>query len=157
MLVLKDGELFDDGRSLVADDAALPAIGAVLPLARWLAEDGAEAGHGVVLEATDDPERAWPALARATLVAVHFSRFADGRGYSQARLLRSFGYGGELRAIGSFGGRDQAFFLARCGFDSYAVADAAAAAELATGFGDFSAVYQPAADGRRRIGLLRAP
>src|SRR5215469_3199917 len=57
-------------------------------------------------------------LPRLDLVAVEFPSAGDGRGYSQARLLRErFRFRGELRAVGAGVRQDQAFLLARCGFD----------------------------------------
>jgi uncharacterized protein (DUF934 family) len=77
---------------------------------------------------------------------VNFPKFADGRGYSTARLLRErYGYHGEIRAIGDVL-HDQLFFMKRCGFDAYAVrADKDIEAALA-GFDDFSDAYQAAVD-----------
>jgi uncharacterized protein (DUF934 family) len=80
------------------------------------------------------------------LVAIEFGGIAEGRGYSQAQLLRKrYRFGGELRAVGSIQ-RDQLFYLARCGFDSFelpAGADLVAALEA---FDDFSVAYQGATD-----------
>lgn len=97
----------------------------VLPLAAWKrdrATQGRGDALGVWLGPADDPAELAPDLAMLALVAVHFPRFTDGRGYSTAVLLRTrFGYRGELRAFGDVG-RDQLFQLARCGFDSFALA-----------------------------------
>ena len=50
-------------------------------------------------------------------IALDFPKFADGRCYSHARLLRErHGWTGELRAHGDIL-RDQVFFLWRCGID----------------------------------------
>ena len=55
---------------------------------------------------------------RIALVAIEFGGLAEGRGYSQAHLLRKrFKFTGELRAVGKIQ-RDQLFYLARCGFDA---------------------------------------
>jgi uncharacterized protein (DUF934 family) len=79
------------------------------------------------------------------LVAAQFPGPADGRGYTQGRLLRErFDFEGELRAAG-YVRRDQLFFLARCGFNSFELPDADiedAHSALLT----FSAAYQPAND-----------
>ena len=48
-----------------------------------------------------------------------FPSFRDGRGYSQAYLLRTrLGWRGELRAVGDVL-RDQLYFLHHCGFDAF--------------------------------------
>jgi uncharacterized protein (DUF934 family) len=83
------------------------------------------AGHdpvGVWLAPEDDPEKLKPDVDVLDLIAVHFPKFADGRGYSTGALLRGrFGFRGELRAFGDIG-RDHLFQLSRCGFDAFALA-----------------------------------
>ena len=66
-----------------------------------------------------------PRILRAScLIAAEFSGPAEGRGYTQARQLRErFEFAGELRAIG-YVRRDQLFFMARCGFNSFELPDA---------------------------------
>jgi uncharacterized protein (DUF934 family) len=78
-------------------------------------------------------------------IVLDFPTFRDGRAYSQARLLRErFGYRGEIRARGNVL-RDQIFFMARAGFDAFEIRDAEAAA-YSEALGEFSVVYQRAAD-----------
>ncbi len=90
-------------------------------------------------------EQLAPDLARFALVGAEFPGPSEGRGYTQGRLLRErWNFAGELRATGHVR-RDQVFFLARCGFNSFELPDSeieAARAALAT----FSAAYQPAND-----------
>ena len=108
----------------------------------------------VRLEPGDEPRDLVPYLDRLKLVEVNFPAFTDGRGYSAARILREAGYAGELRAVGDIG-IDDLPQLRRCGFDSIApdvpLSDDDAAAALSR----WSAVYQPAADGRAPIWALR--
>jgi phosphoadenosine phosphosulfate reductase len=62
-------------------------------------------------------------LAAAAVVGVSIPTLKDGRAFSLARLLRTrFSFAGDLRALGAFI-PDQAAFLARCGFTSFAVAE----------------------------------
>ncbi|MTI12506.1 DUF934 domain-containing protein [Sansalvadorimonas verongulae] len=57
------------------------------------------------------------------VIAIHFNAFADGRGFSLARLLRErLNYQGKIRAVGDFL-PDQMHYLARCGFNSFALPD----------------------------------
>ena len=73
---------------------------------------------GARLKPSDRVEDLTADLPRLDLVAVEFPNPGDGRGYSQARLLRErFRFRGELRAVGAGVRQDQAFLLARCGFD----------------------------------------
>jgi uncharacterized protein (DUF934 family) len=103
---------------------------------------------GVRLETADDPAEIAADLPRIALVAVHFPKFADGRGYSIAYLLRRrLGYTGELRATGDVQ-RDQIFYLARSGFDAFQLKDGRDPQAALSALQDFSVTYQSAADGR---------
>jgi uncharacterized protein (DUF934 family) len=74
---------------------------------------------GVRLKPADDVRDLAADLPRLDLVAVEFPTPGDGRGYSQARLLRErLRFRGELRAMGGGVRQDQAYLLARCGFDT---------------------------------------
>lgn len=122
----------------------------ILSLAQWpLHADAlaaAGASLGICLEPADEPAAIVCLFDRIELVAVRFPTFTDGRGYSTARLLRQrHGWKGELRAVGDVL-RDQMFYLARCGFDSFDLKDGESVADALQGFGDFSEVYQAAAD-----------
>jgi uncharacterized protein (DUF934 family) len=69
-------------------------------------------------------------------IALHFPKWADGRAYSQARLLRvRYRFGGEIRATGEVVA-DMLPLLARTGFDAVVLrADQdCAVAERALGF-----------------------
>jgi uncharacterized protein (DUF934 family) len=81
------------------------------------------------------------------LIALYFPKFADGRNYSSARLLKErFDFKGELRAEGDIL-RDQLFYLSRCGFDTFELKEGQNVEQALKGFRDFSDVYQSAADG----------
>ncbi|GAB4063084.1 DUF934 domain-containing protein [Uliginosibacterium sediminicola] len=131
----------------------LPAGQIVLPLPVFLArrEDLAAriaAGEiGVWLEShelVEDLAAAQADLSALPLIVIHIERFADGRAYSSAALLRSrFGFKGELRAIGDVL-RDQLFFLKRCGFDAFEIRADRSAADALASLKDFSEPYQGA-------------
>ena len=78
-----------------AASVALPAGRVIVPLAVWQAQRAellpkAEAGMvGVWLAGDADPAELAPDLSKLQLVAVDFPKFADGRGYSIATLLRT--------------------------------------------------------------------
>ena len=75
-------------------------------------------------------------LGSAASIALHFPKWADGRAYSQARLLRvRYRFGGEIRATGEVVA-DMLPLLARNGFDAVVLrADQdRAVAERALGF-----------------------
>ena len=90
---------------------------AVVPLA------GQRSDRLSVSLAPDQPvELLQPVLGRLDLVVLHFPTFADGRAFSQARLLRTrFGFTGDLRASGDLV-QDQLAFMLSCGFNQFEVA-----------------------------------
>lgn len=59
-------------------------------------------------------------LADVTLIAIAFPGFTDGRGFSIARQLRSYGYRGVIRAVGPLIA-DQLAQLVACGVDEVEV------------------------------------
>ena len=130
-----------------------PAGRVVLPLSVWLARKAEFAARlvagevGVWLEPHELVEtlaEAQPDLNVFPLIAVFIERFADGRAYSTAALLRSrFGFKHELRALGDVL-RDQLFFLKRCGFDAFQIRADRSADDALPSLGDFSEPYQAA-------------
>jgi uncharacterized protein (DUF934 family) len=130
----------------------IPAL--IVPFARWLTERVdwlSRVGRlGVVLKPADKVEQLAPDVERLALIAAEFPGPTDGRGYTQGRLLRErYGFTGELRAAG-YVRRDQLFFLARCGFNSFELPEAELGTALSA-FSTFSAEYQPSND----AGLVR--
>jgi uncharacterized protein (DUF934 family) len=100
---------------------------------------------GVWLAPDEDPATLAGDLDRLPLVAVSFPKFSDGRGFSSGRLLRErYRYAGELRAIGDVL-RDQLLFLARCGFDAFALRDDQDVEAALAAFDDFTEAYQGSA------------
>ncbi|MDX1693030.1 MAG: DUF934 domain-containing protein [Ketobacteraceae bacterium] len=81
-------------------------------------------------------------LDQFDLIAVNFPKFADGRGYSLARLIRErAGYTGELRAVGDVL-RDQLFYLHRCGFNAFVIREDRDVEDALNAFNDFTVTYQ---------------
>lgn len=107
--------------TIVADEWALveqgPARpGLIAPFEAWLESP---AGAGVWVEGDAEAEEVAPRLVEAPVVAVRFPAFADGRGLTFARLLRTrYGYEGELRAFGEIV-PDLTEYMYRCGFDAF--------------------------------------
>ncbi|MEX0644485.1 MAG: DUF934 domain-containing protein [Parvularculaceae bacterium] len=117
-----------------------------IALAEWRAGARPEAGRFALALPNDaDVTEVVDSLYKFSAIVLDFPTFRDGRAYSQARLLRErCGYRGEIRARGEVL-RDQAYFMARAGFDAFEI-DAASAAAFSAALGEFSVVYQPAAD-----------
>ncbi|HJL16220.1 MAG TPA: DUF934 domain-containing protein [Sandaracinaceae bacterium LLY-WYZ-13_1] len=151
----------DDPWTALEDEAAAPAEGDVtVSLARFereLDDLRARPGRtGVRVPGDADPDAIGPLLAEAPLVTVDFPKFTDGRGYSVARVLRErHGFAGELRAVGHVL-RDQLFYMARCGFDTFELTEGKDVDDALAAFEDFSLSYQPAADGTAPIWRRRA-
>ncbi|RJY08985.1 DUF934 domain-containing protein [Aurantiacibacter aquimixticola] len=117
----------------------------------FLAQDDAAA---VRIEPGDNARDLLPHLARIRLVEVNFPTFADGRGYSAARLLREHGYTGELRAVGDVL-VDQIAYMRRCGFDSFAPERPLEESDVQAALDRFPHDYQAAADAAVPIWKLR--
>jgi uncharacterized protein (DUF934 family) len=153
MPLVKSGKITNDAFVHVAEDAEIPADGAVLiSAARFL--ENAEAlsrrvgRTGVIWPNNRDVDDLVPYLDRLAVVALVFPTFRDGRAYSQARLLRErYGYRGELRATGQVL-RDQFVFMLRAGFDAFEVKKDSDAAAFAATSKRYSVFYQPTGDGR---------
>lgn len=129
----------------------------IVPLALWLAQREKLLAHtgrlGVWLGGDDEPALIAEDLKNLGVVAVKFTQFTDGRGYSLGHLLRArFGWRGELRAIGEVL-RDQLFYLAGCGFDAFDLREDQDPQIMLAAFNDFSEAYQATAD--HRLPLFR--
>src|SRR5437879_2240072 len=153
MPLVKNAKISNDAFVHVADDAPLPAEGAILISAARFLDDpdliSRRLGKtGVVWPNNRDLDDLVPYLDRLAVVALVFPTFRDGRAYSQARLLRErHGYEGELRATGQVL-RDQFVFMLRAGFDAFEVKKDSDAEAFATTVKHYSVFYQPTGDGR---------
>ena len=153
MPLVKNGKITDDVFAVAADDAEIPADGAlIISGARFLESPEALSRRvgrtGVIWPNNRDLDDLVPYLDRLALVALVFPTFRDGRAYSQARLLRErYGYHGEMRATGQVL-RDQFLFMTRAGFDAFEVKKPADAEAFAGTVQRYSVFYQPTGDGR---------
>ncbi len=158
MPLLKDGQVVADSWTALAEDAA-PEGDVIVSLEQWQANRETLRAHngrlGLRLKSDQSPAGLAGDLDRFALIALEFPRFGDGRAYSYARLLRErHGFTGELRAVGNVL-RDQLFFMVRCGFDSFEVADDKAVAGWQEAMSEVSVLYQPTGDGRQTAFALR--
>ena len=95
----------------------------------------------ICMQPDDEAERLQPYLAVLPLIAVLFPSFRDGRGYSQAYLLRTrIGWTGELRAVGDVL-RDQLSHMRQCGFDAFAVRKDKSVEDALKGLNGMSVLY----------------
>ncbi len=98
---------------------------------------------GVELEVTVAIEEIREWLPRIELVILNFDSFADGRAFSQARILRErYHYAGDIRAQGEVL-RDQLAFMQRCGINQFNLGDSEDVDLALNSFADISKNYQP--------------
>ena len=155
--IIKNGQVIDDAwlvlkltEEQTPESVTLPDAPTLLPLAVWLVRKDEILARrqpvGIWLESNEGPESIANDLKHFTIIGVNFPKFADGRGYSTARLLRErFAYSGEIRALGDVL-RDQLFLLRRCGFDAFAVRQDKDIEAALAGLNAFSESYQTAVD-----------
>ena len=140
----------------LADDDALPASGKVIvSLKRFRAEraalDGSGLAVGVRIANTEDVASLAQELASQPLIALEIPKMADGRAYSQARVLRErYAYRGEIRAQGDVL-HDQLFHMSRCGINAFELRADQDAQDCLRAFSDYDLAYQRAADGMEPV------
>lgn len=125
--------LTPDGPQIVKADAR-----AFTSFADWRETSG----PSVLLGPADDPFVLEHHLSTLEAIGVEFPKPTDGRGFSIARLLRErLGWRGELRAVGAVA-FDQLSFMARCGFDAFALREGEDADVCVRAFREMSVCYQ---------------
>ncbi len=150
MALWRRGGFSDSVWSSLADDSPIPEEGpVVVSLRRWLAEGetltARKSPVGVAVAAGAEAQAHLADLAGRPLVVLAFAKFADGRAFSYARMLRDrYGFRGELRAVGDVL-IDEIPLMLRCGFNSFEVVDPPTLSALQTGRLPGPAIhYQPA-------------
>jgi uncharacterized protein (DUF934 family) len=156
--LLRDRHIVVDEWLYLAEAAADASAPLIVTFAQWQMEPDTWIGRGsplgVVLSPAHHVEQLAPDLEYFALIAAEFSGPSEGRGYTQARLLRErWNFKGELRATG-YVRRDQLFFMARCGFNSFELPEADLE-DAHTAFSTFSAAYQPSNDSGLAVKLRR--
>jgi phosphoadenosine phosphosulfate reductase len=143
------GSFHADAWAKVPDDAPLTDDAPViLSKKRWLAERDGLASRNAPLGLQLEPGEALDDIAanvpRFAMIALSFPKFADGRAFSTARLLREkHGFTGDLRAVGNVLS-DQLPYMRRVGFDSFEVTHAPTRRALAEGrIAEVRLYYQP--------------
>jgi uncharacterized protein (DUF934 family) len=148
--LIKQREIVVDSWRYADEDPLGRERALILPFARWKEERSRwwlwDGRLGVRLGPTDPVAELEHDFLRIGLVAIEFGGISEGRGYTQAQLLRKrYNFTGELRAVGKIQ-RDQVFYMARCGFDSFEFPEGTDLDVALTAFEDFSVAYQTASD-----------
>ncbi len=146
--ILKQREVRADDWRYAEEDANAAAV--IYSLEQLLADQQALLASGkqigVKLKPADKVESLAGIAPKLQLIALEFGGLGEGRGYSQAHILRRrLGFTGELRAVGKVQ-RDQLFYMARCGFDAYELPEDADLQVALSAFEDYSVAYQPGID-----------
>lgn len=154
MSIIINRKIQDNQWLHLADGDPLVPGGITVSLGRWLEQRGCLEGRGgsmgVRLAPGDGLEDLAPFVHELDLIALEFDSFAEGRGYSQAYLLRQrLGFAGEVRALGAR--RDHVMYMERCGVNAFEPAPPETAADLLKGFDEITVRYQPSQD---RIPLI---
>ncbi len=155
--LVKKGEITDDIWELVTVDQARDLDTATLLKGYWLVpletflsfsqSDECDFSRiGVWLSSDQEVSELSKLMEKLEVIALNFNAFADGRSFSQARVLREqLDYTGEIRATGAFI-QDQLAYLKRCGFDAFSVSETENMESLKKSLDDFSEFYQAACD-----------
>lgn len=155
-MIIKNKTIMDDdwivlrlNETDTPEGVAVPPGKIIVPLKVWQAQRAtlqSRADLGVWLNSDERAEDLQHDVAKFSVIAVNFPRFADGRGYSIAYHLRArFSYRGELRAIGDVL-RDQMFYMMRVGFDAFEPRPDKDINGALKGLSDFSLTYQASVD-----------
>lgn len=150
--IIVDKQIIQDDWTLVADDSLLTKEKEIINFIRWDNAEGTDKASliakrdagtlGIQMNAGDTADLLANDCQNFALINVVFPKFADGRGYSTARLLRErYGFTGQLRAVGDvlF---DQLFFMMRCGFNAMSMREDQDLDLAIKGFETFSDPYQ---------------
>jgi uncharacterized protein (DUF934 family) len=128
MALWKNGRFVDDDWTIVPDGEPVPEGGkAIVSLKRWRGEREALAARNALLGLLVEPGSNWDEvvadLSRFPVIVVTIPKYADGRAFSIARLLRERdGYQGEIRATGAYI-IDQVPLMRRIGIDAFQTDD----------------------------------
>ena len=153
MKIIRDQTVVDDNWQHVPDGQPLAAGPITVSLSRWRTEAAGLLARGAPLGVRLEPHEDVAALAgdlkQLALVVLEFALFNEGRGYSQARILRDrYGFTGELRASGNVT-RDHVAFMSRCGVNAFELRNDCDLDDALSAGHDIGIVMQPGSDGQR--------
>ncbi len=148
--LINDKSILDDTWAFISNaEEPLPLGNVIIPAPYWLANKEsllARTDVGVWFDSAAELNEYLPLINELPLIAINFTAFANGRGYSLARLIKErTDFKGELRAIGDVL-LDQLFYMKRCGFDTYQLKTGLDAKKALNFFTTFSDPYQLAND-----------
>ena len=145
MTIIKDKIIIDDTWRVHQDGESL-VDNSIVNLTYWLENRHSlktnQSPLGLLVEGDADIHGFKEDLSQFAIIAINIPAFADGRGFSLAKLIRNqYGFTGEIRAVGDVL-PDQALYLARVGFDSLELENEKSALLAIDKLNDYSAFYQ---------------
>jgi len=151
-VLIKNGAVVPDEWTLLKEATGpevlqvVPGRNFIVPLGFWQnyePEMQDYAGQFALwLDSHENVNRIGSRLHEFPMIALNFPVFSDGRSYTNARELReNLDYQGEIRAVGDVL-RDQLFYMARCGFDSFQLRHDQDPDACLSAFKDFQTGYQ---------------
>jgi uncharacterized protein (DUF934 family) len=147
--VLRRHELVEDEWLSLGEQTPAEGTAVIVPFARfreqadtWRAWQGP---LGLRLAPADKVEDLAADISRFALIALEFTGPGEGRGYSQAKLLRKrYQFAGELRAVGHVK-QDQLYLMTRCGIDAFVLSPTEKPEEALATLARFKVAYTPGA------------
>jgi uncharacterized protein (DUF934 family) len=147
MPLLRQRELVEDTWVTLGDQPPADDVALIVPFAKF--KENADAFRarkgklGIRLAPADKVEDLAPELPRLSLVAIEFTGPGEGRGYTQAKLLRArYKFAGEVRAVGHVK-QDQVYLMARVGIDAFDLAPSEKPEEALATLERFKIAYTP--------------
>ena len=117
----------------------------------WLQAEAAPV-EAISVNADVDVNQLLSLSERFQEVQVNFPMFADGRGFSIARLLRRAGFTGTIRAVGDVA-LDRVPFMQRVGFDAIELKEGEEEALVPRLLNHVNIYYQTSSDGQGPVYL----
>ena len=157
-MLYKEGQPADDIWRQAPDEGLAPnGVPVILSLKQWGEQREVLAGRNQLLGLRIEPGEAIDGivadLGRFSLIALPFPKFADGRSFSKAKMLRDeHAFAGEIRAVGDVLW-DQLQLMMRCGFDAFEIGHEPTLKALASGKRPFMTdYYQPGFGPESKLG-----
>ena len=149
MPLLRQREIVADEWVALGDSPPADDVPLLVPFAKF--RESADAFRarkgklGIRLSPADKVEDLAPELPRLSLVALEFTGPGEGRGYTQAKLLRArYKFAGEVRAVGHVK-QDQVYLMARVGIDAFDLSPTEKPEEAIATLERFKIAYTPGA------------
>lgn len=143
--LINQGTLIANDEWQLFDEASVNGSHTLYPLAMWV-QQGAELSGGVWIDEAESIDELLAHLPRINIIVFNFNKFADGRAFSLAKLLREkHHFSGDIRASGDIL-PDQANYLQRVGFSSMAYPSQERAETALAVIGQLAAQYQESID-----------